>query len=83
LHRQQSTPMRPCPAGDGTLSRAAFATLHLIAFVPGANHVATSFAFPNRVADFAAVRSAVTALAVSALFGVGRMPPCFIMLQWQ
>jgi len=58
------------------LSRAAFATLLLIALMMGANHVAARFAFDNGVdvATAVTIRSAVTALAVAALLVVQRVP---------
>jgi len=51
------------------LSRAAFATLLLIAFMMGANHVAARMAFDNGVDVATAVvfRSGVTALVVAFL----------------
>ena len=58
------------------LSRAAFATLLLIALLMAANHVAARFAFENGVDVATAVtfRSAVTALAVTALIFVQHVP---------
>ena len=58
------------------LSRAAFATLLLIALMMGANHVAARFAFDNGadVATAVTIRSAVTALAVTILIVVQRVP---------
>jgi len=52
------------PASTASLSRAAFATLLLIAFMMGANHVAARLAFDNgvSVATAVAFRSTVTAL---------------------
>ena len=58
------------------LSRAAFATLLLIAFMMGANHVAARLAFDNgvSVATAVAFRSSVTALVVAAILLVYRVP---------
>lgn len=58
------------------LSRAAFATLLLIALMMGANHVAARFAFDNGVdvATAVSIRSAVTALIVTFLIVVQRVP---------
>ncbi|HRP29631.1 MAG TPA: EamA family transporter, partial [Burkholderiaceae bacterium] len=58
------------------LSRAAFATLLLIALMMGANHVAARFAFDNGVdvATAVSIRSAVTALVVTLLIVVQRVP---------
>ncbi len=58
------------------LSRAAFATLLLIAFMMGANHVAARLAFDNgvSVATAVAFRSTVTALVVAAILLVYRVP---------
>lgn len=58
------------------LSRAAFATLLLIALMMGANHVAARFAFDNGVdvATAVTIRSAVTALVVTILIFVQRVP---------
>ena len=58
------------------LSRAAFATLLLIALMMGANHVAACFAFDNGVdvATAVTIRSAVTALVVTILIFVQRVP---------
>jgi drug/metabolite transporter (DMT)-like permease len=63
----------PTPAA---LSRAAFATLLLIAFMMGANHVAARMAFDNGVDVATAVvfRSGVTALAVAFLLHWFRVP---------
>jgi drug/metabolite transporter (DMT)-like permease len=58
------------------LSGAAFATLLLIAFMMGANHVAARLAFNHGVdvATAVAVRSSVTALAVAALLWWAAVP---------
>ncbi|MBU7572299.1 MAG: DMT family transporter [Hydrogenophaga sp.] len=58
------------------LSRAAFATLLLIAFMMGANHVAARLAFDHgvSVATAVAFRSSVTALVVAAILLVYRVP---------
>ena len=58
------------------LSRAAFATLLLIALLMGANHVAARFAFDSGVdvVTAVAVRSAGTALMVTALILLQRVP---------
>ena len=58
------------------LSRAAFATLLLIALLMGANHVAARFAFDSGVdvVTAVAVRSAGTALVVTALILLQRVP---------
>ena len=62
----------PSPA----LSGAAFATLLLIAFVMGANHVAARIAFDHGVdvATAVAVRSTATALVVGTLVFLQRVP---------
>ncbi|MEO8280674.1 MAG: DMT family transporter [Ideonella sp.] len=56
-------------AGTAALSGGAFATLLLIAFMMGANHVAARLAFNDGVSVATAVtfRSAVTAIVVGAL----------------
>ena len=61
------------PAGATALSGTAFATLLLIAFMMGANHVAARVAFDHGVdvATAVSVRSTVTALVVSALLAFG------------
>lgn len=58
------------------LSTTAFATLLLIAFMMGANHVAARVAFDHGldVATAVTVRSGVTALAVGALLWLQRVP---------
>lgn len=58
------------------LSRAAFATLLLVACMMGANHVAARMAFNNGldVATAVAVRSSVTALVVALLLMVQGVP---------
>jgi len=62
-------------AGTGTLSASAFATLLLIAFMMGANHVAARVAFDHGVdvATAVSVRSTITALVVAALLVVQRV----------
>ena len=62
-----------------SLSATAFATLLLIAFMMGANHVAARFAFNNGVdvATAVVVRSAVTAGVVGALVFFYRVPFAF------
>ena len=64
--------MNPSSALTGT----AFATLLLIAFMMGANHVAARLAFDNGmdVASAVFVRSSVTALVVAALVAHQRLP---------
>jgi len=59
-----------------TLSTTAFATLLLIAFMMGANHVAARLAFNNGVDVATAVtaRSAVTALVVGLLLWLYKVP---------
>lgn len=58
------------------LSTTAFATLLLIAFMMGANHVAARVAFDHGldVATAVTVRSGATALAVGALLWLQRVP---------
>ena len=58
------------------LSTAAFLTLLLIALLMGANHVAARIAFNHGtdVATAVVFRSAVTALVVSALIAIQRVP---------
>ena len=58
------------------LSVTAFATLLLIAFMMGANHVAARLAFNNGVdvATAVAFRSVITALVVSALVWIQKVP---------
>ena len=58
------------------LSSTAFATLLLIALMMGANHVAARLAFNNGVdvATAVAVRSAVTALVVSLILLIYKVP---------
>jgi drug/metabolite transporter (DMT)-like permease len=65
-------PPRPTTA----LSGAAFASLLLIAFVMGANHVAARVAFDHGVdvVTAVAVRSAATTLIVGALVAIQRVP---------
>ncbi len=59
-----------------SLSTSAFATLLLIAFMMGANHVAARLAFDNgvSVATAVAFRSGVTALVVGSILWVYRVP---------
>lgn len=59
-----------------SLSRTAFATLLLIAFMMGANHVAARLAFDHGVTVATAVtfRSGITALVVSAILLAYRVP---------
>lgn len=61
---------------SGALSGAAFATLLLIAFMMGANHVAARVAFDHGVDVATAVsfRSAITAAVVGALLLIYRVP---------
>ncbi|MFW2357162.1 DMT family transporter [Hydrogenophaga sp.] len=67
-----STPNSP----TASLSTSAFATLLLIAFMMGANHVAARLAFDNgvSVATAVAFRSGVTALVVGSILWVYRVP---------
>jgi len=62
-------------AGSGALSGSAFATLLLITFMMGANHVAARVAFDHGVdvATAVSVRSTITALVVAALLVVQRV----------
>ena len=71
-NRPMSSPVPPSAA----LSRIAFATLLLIAFMMGANHVAARLAFDHGVDVPTAIafRSGVTALAVAALLLAQRAP---------
>ena len=64
------------PAGPLALSPRAFAMLLLLACLFGANHVAARVAFDHGVdvATAVSVRSAVTALAVTALVLWQRVP---------
>jgi drug/metabolite transporter (DMT)-like permease len=59
-----------------SLSRTAFATLLLIAFMMGANHVAARLAFDHgvTVATAVTVRSGITALVVAAIVLFARVP---------
>ncbi|MEO6033574.1 MAG: DMT family transporter [Burkholderiaceae bacterium] len=68
----------PLPAAVG-LTKTAFATLLLIAFMMGANHVAARVAFDHGVDVATAVsfRSGVTALAVGLLLVLYRVPVRF------
>ena len=64
------------PSAAPHLSRTAFATLLLIAFMMGANHVAARMAFNHGVdvATAVAVRSMVTALVVGLLLALQHVP---------
>ena len=64
------------PAPARALSAAAFATLLLIAFMMGANHVAARLAFNHGVdvATAVAVRSVITALVVALVVAANRVP---------
>ncbi len=64
------------PISKRAISAGAFATLLLIALMMGANHVSARIAFNNGVDVATAVvfRSTVTALVVSALLLIGRVP---------
>ncbi len=64
------------PTGSRAISAGAFATLLLIALMMGANHVSARIAFNNGVDVATAVvfRSAVTALVVTGLLLVARVP---------
>jgi len=64
------------PATSRALSGSAFATLLLIAFMMGANHVAARMAFDHGVSVSTAVlfRSGVTALVVWIIVRWGRVP---------
>lgn len=64
------------PAVSTTLTRAAFATLLLIALMMGGNHVAARLAFDHGVDVATAVmfRSGVTALVVGGLLVLQRVP---------
>ena len=67
----------PAPAApSAALTRAAFATLLLIAFMMGANHVAARVAFNHGVDVATAVsfRSVITALVIGLLLVVQRVP---------
>ena len=66
---------RPLAAG-ARLPASAFATLLLIAFMMGANHVAARLAFDHGldVATAVAVRSSITAAVVGALLWLQRVP---------
>ena len=71
-----SSPASASPSAAPHLSRTAFATLLLIAFMMGANHVAARMAFNHGVdvATAVAVRSAVTAFVVGGLLVVQHVP---------
>ncbi|MEP7281942.1 MAG: DMT family transporter [Rubrivivax sp.] len=64
------------PAPTAALSPRAFATLLLVAFMFGANHVAARIAFDHgaNVVTAVAVRSLATAAAVAALIWLQRVP---------
>ncbi len=64
------------PMGKRAISAGAFATLLLIALMMGANHVSARIAFNNGVDVATAVvfRSTVTALVVSGLLLIQRVP---------
>jgi len=68
--------MPPPAVPSALLTRAAFATLLLIAFMMGANHVAARVAFNHGVDVATAVsfRSTITALVVGLLLLVQRVP---------
>jgi len=68
--------MTQAAAPSATLTRVAFATLLLIAFMMGANHVAARVAFNHGVDVATAVsfRSTVTALVVGLLLVVQQVP---------
>jgi len=68
--------MSPRPSAAAALSGGAFATLLLIAFMMGANHVAARVAFDHGVdvVTAVAIRSGVTAVVVSLLLVAHRVP---------
>jgi len=68
--------MSPTAVPGATLTRVAFATLLLIAFMMGANHVAARVAFNNGVDVATAVgfRSTITAWVVGLLLVLQRVP---------
>lgn len=68
--------MASASSPTAALSRAAFATLLLIALMMGANHVAARLAFDNgaSVATAVVFRSGVTALVVGLLLVLYRVP---------
>jgi drug/metabolite transporter (DMT)-like permease len=68
--------MSSAPSPVAALTGTAFATLLLIAFMMGANHVAARLAFDNGVdvATAVAFRSGVTALVVAGLLWAYRVP---------
>ena len=76
MARPQSHAMSPRLSPAAALSGAAFATLLLIAFMMGANHVAARVAFDHGVDVVTAVtvRSGVTALVVGVLLAAYRVP---------
>jgi drug/metabolite transporter (DMT)-like permease len=74
--RRENAPMSSPLAPSITLTRAAFATLLLIALLMGGNHVAARVAFDNGVDVATAVsfRSIITALVVGLLLVIQRVP---------
>ena len=68
--------MTPPAVPNPMLTRAAFATLLLIAFMMGANHVAARVAFNHGVdvATAVSVRSTITALVVGLLLLIQQVP---------
>lgn len=72
-------------APASSLSKTAFATLLLIALMMGANHVAARLAFDNGVDVVTAVafRSALTAVVVSALVFVLKVPMRLTRRHWR
>lgn len=75
--RQPDNAAMTAPASGATpLTTTAFATLLLIAFMMGANHVAARLAFDHGVdvATAVAFRSGITALAVTVLLRWQRVP---------
>jgi drug/metabolite transporter (DMT)-like permease len=73
---RENAGMTQAAAPSATLTRVAFATLLLIAFMMGANHVAARVAFNHGVDVATAVsfRSTVTALVVGLLLVVQQVP---------
>ena len=71
-----SSPASTSASAAPQLSRSAFATLLLIAFMMGANHVAARMAFNHGVdvATAVAVRSMVPALVVGLLLAAQHVP---------
>ena len=74
--RSDNAPMNSPASSAIPLTTTAFATLLLIAFMMGANHVAARLAFDHGVdvATAVAFRSGVTALAVTVLLRWQRVP---------